>query len=37
MGQRLTPMKAALAIVLFCASVIVLSVSSSNPFLYFRF
>jgi hypothetical protein len=37
LGQRLTPTRAALAVVLFVASVIVLSVSASNPFLYFRF
>ncbi|HEV2296565.1 MAG TPA: MBOAT family O-acyltransferase [Tepidisphaeraceae bacterium] len=37
LARRLTVAKAALAIVLFAASVIVLSVSASNPFLYFRF
>jgi alginate O-acetyltransferase complex protein AlgI len=37
LARTLTPAKAVLALVLFCASVIALSVSASNPFLYFRF
>jgi hypothetical protein len=37
LAERLTAPKLAWATLLFCASVVVLALNSSGPFLYFRF
>jgi hypothetical protein len=37
LAGRITPAKVALALALFSASVVVLALNSSGPFLYFRF
>jgi alginate O-acetyltransferase complex protein AlgI len=37
LAQRITPAKIAFALLLFCASVVVLALNSTGPFLYFRF